>query len=87
MKAQEYYQYFDHLNIFFRGLIHYVFLEYEKLFKNRMSLHCSFHYFILMYPFLGKYINPRLTKRFFVTRQTKGGCNNPLPGFSLMNLL
>ena len=26
-------------------------------------------------------INPRLTKLFFVTRLTKGGCYNPLPRF------
>ena len=26
-----------------------------------------------------QFINPRLTKLFFVTRLTKGGCYNPLP--------
>ena len=29
--------------------------------------------------------NPRLTKLFFVTRLTKGGCYNPLPRFSEPN--
>ena len=32
-------------------------------------------------------INPRLTKPFFVTRLTKGGCCNPLPKFSILNAL
>ena len=31
--------------------------------------------------------NPRLTKLFFVTRLTKGGCYNPLPRFSKPNPL
>ena len=32
-------------------------------------------------------LNPRLTKSFFVTRLTKGGCYNPLPRFSKPNPL
>ena len=36
-----------------------------------------------MFPF--NIVNPSLTKLFFVTRLTEGGCYNPLPRFSEPN--
>ena len=57
-------------------------LVHQKIPTRRSTIsNCTIRKYFLCF------INPRLTKPFFVTRLTNGGCYNPLPKFSKPNPL